>query len=237
MSLCSIKLRELEAMDAYFATPTGNPVYDVYHQRVRSLFSSPDSSGLQEQVLADALGSVHKGSTKLGADAMLNGVEVEIKPCKSERAVGSVNITDDQPTRLIKDLKTPDKLLVIGRCPGGLRFRWVVVCPMTDFAESRYKAMCNQWKQTPDPWPASVDEQITVVERLIDTRPKNTYVRSSQLKFAEIKTVLASWVHPDINHETLTRRSEDVLLRRLAGTQTSAPPTASSRPVVPVLEV
>jgi hypothetical protein len=237
ISLCSTKLQELEAMDRYFGTPTGNSVHDVYHQRVRSLFCSPDSSGLQEQVLADAVGSLHKGSKKLGADAVLDGAEVEIKPCKSEKPVGAVNITDDQPTRLIKDLQTPDKLLVIGRCPGGLRFRWVVVCPMTDFAPHRYTAMCRHWNHDPEPWPASLDEQIKVVERLAEKRTKNNYLRSSQLKFVDIQTILASWVHPDINPHTLTRRSEDVLLRRLTGTQTSAPPTVSSHPAVPVLEV
>ncbi len=235
IQLCSSKLQELQAMDAYFATPTGNAVYDAYHQRVRSLFSSPDSSGLQEQILADAIGATHKGGKKLGADAVLNGHEVEIKPCKSENAVGSVNITDDQPSRLIKDLRTPDKLLVIGRCPGGLKFRWVVVCPLTDFAESRYKAMCRHWKHDPEPWPASVDEQIKVVERLAEKRTKNNYLRSSQLKFADIHTVLASWVHPDMNPHALTRRAEDVLLRSLIGRQTSVPPMALSLPDDPVL--
>lgn len=237
IALCSTKLQELEAMDQYFATPTGNPLHDVYHQRVRALFSSPDSSGLQEQVLAEAVGATHKGNTKLGADAVLDDAEVEIKPCKSERPVGSVNITDDQPTRLIKDLQTPNKLLVIGRCPGGLRFRWVIVCPMSDFAQPRYAAMCKYWNHDPEPWPASLDEQIKVVERLADKRTKNNYLRSSQLKFTDIQTILASWVHPEINLHTLTRRAEDVLLRRLTGTQTSAPPTASSHPAVPVLEV
>lgn len=237
ISLCSTKLGELEAMDSYFGTPTGNPVYDVYHQRVRSLVSSPDSGGLQEQLLAEAIGAVHKGNTKLGADATLDGAEVEIKPCKSEKSVASVTITDDQPMRLIRDLQIPDKLLVIGRCPGGLTFRWVVVCPMTDFAEPRYKAMCNHWKHDPEPWPVAIADQSKVVEQLVDKRPKNTYVRSSSLKFTDVKTILASWVHPNIHSQTLTRRSEDVLLRRLLDTQTSAPPTVSSPPVVPVLEV
>lgn len=215
-------------MDSYFGTPTGNPVYDIYHQRVRSLFSSPDSSGLQEQILAEAVGATHKGGKKLGADAVLNGAEVEIKPCKSEKPVGSVNITDDQPSRLIKDLQTPNKLLVIGRCPGGLKFRWVVVCPMTDFAEHRYKAMCAHWKHDPEPWPASIDEQIKAVERLAEKRTKNNYLRSSQLKFADIQTILACWVHPTVNPHTLTRRAEDVLLRSLLGRQMFAPPMALS---------
>ena len=227
ISLCSVKLQELEAMDKYFGTPTGVPLYDLYHQRVRALFSSPDSSGLQEQVLAEAVGATHKGSKKLGADAVLDNAEVEIKPCKSEKTVCSVNITDDQPSRLIKDLQTPTKLLVIGRCPGGLRFRWVVVCPMTDFAQPRYLAMCKHWNHDPEPWPASLDEQIKVVERLAEKRTKNNYLRSSQLKFTDIQTILAGWVHPDIKPETLTRRSEDALLQRLTGRQTSAPPTVS----------
>lgn len=232
LALSSSALRELEDMYTFYTTPTGDARTDSYHARMVGMFSSPDSSGIQEQLLAEALGSTHKGGKKLGADAVLNGADVEIKPCKSEKAVGCVNITDDQPSRLIKDLQTPNKLLVIGRCPGGLKFRWVVVCPMTDFAEHRYMAMCKRWTHDPEPWPLSVEDQIKVVERLADKRTKNNYLRSSQLKFADIKTILASWVHPDINPQTLTRRSEDVLLRRLVDRQTSAPPTASSLPGV-----
>lgn len=210
-------LRKLEDMDTFLRTPTGNPTHDDYHRRALSMLSSPDSSGLQEEVLAESLGSVHKGGKKLGADAVLEGDDVEIKPCKSEKPVTAVNITDDTPVRLIKDIRSPEKLLVIGRCPGGIKFRWVVVCPMSDFAESRYRVMCKHWKHEPEVWPVSVDEQVAVVERLAEKRAKNSYVRSQQLKFNDIKTVLASWVHPTIVTKDLKKRAEDNVIRRVSG--------------------
>jgi hypothetical protein len=142
---------------------------------------------------------------------------MEIKPCKSERTTSAVNITDDQPSRLIKDLQKPNKILVIGRCPGGIKFRWVVVCRMTDFAESRYRAMCKHWKHTPEAWPASIDEQIHVVERLAQKRTVNSYLRSSQLKFVDIKTALTFWVHPDVDVTKLKKKAEDDIIRRFGG--------------------
>jgi len=222
INLCSDTLRKIEGAAEYFKTPTGDPVKDEYHKLALSMFSSPDSSGIQEQVLADALGSLHKGGKKLGADAVLDGVEVEIKPCKSEKSVSAVNITDDQPSRLLKDIRTPNKILVIGRCPGGIKFRWVIVCPMSDFSEYRYQAMCKHWKHDPEVWPETVEEQIAVVERLAVKRTKNNYLRSSQLKLSNIRNILGSWVHPDVDTNTLTRRSEDSLMKKIVDTQTSA---------------
>jgi hypothetical protein len=216
-------LRKLEDAAAYFAKPTGDAVKDEYHKWALAMFSSPDSSGIQEQILAEACGSVHKGGKKLGADAVLDGKEIEIKPCKSEKPVTSVNITDDQPARLIKDLHSSSKILVIGRCPGGIRFRWVVACPLSDFAQTRYLAMCAHWKHAPEEWPTSVEEQIKLVERLAEKRTKNNYLRSSQLKFSDIQTILGSWVHPDIEVPEASRRSEDALMQKLAQRQTSPP--------------
>lgn len=222
ITLCSETLRKIEHAAEYFKTPTGDPIRDEYHKLALSMFSSPDSSGIQEKVLADALGSTHKGGKKLGADSVLDGVDVEIKPCKSERSVSAVNITDDQPTRLIKDIKAPNKILVIGRCPSGIKFRWVIACLMSDFSEHRYQAMCKHWKHEPEVWPETVDEQIAVVERLAAKRTKNNYLRSSQLKFSNIHTILGSWVHPDVETSKLTRRSEDSLLKKIVDIQTSA---------------
>ncbi len=226
IKLSEEKLTELERMEAYFRAPTGNPAHDAYHQMALSMFSSPDSSGIQEQILAQAIESEHKGGKKLGADAMLDGQEVEIKPCKSTKPVSAVNITDDQPIRLIKDLQTPSKLLVIGRCPGGVKFRWVIVCRISDFAEHRYLAMCNHWKHEPEPWPVTIEEQIKVVERLAEKRTINSYLRSSQLKFKDIKEILAAWVHPEIDTDVSARRSEDVLMKKAVGIQTSVPQMA-----------
>lgn len=217
IKLSTDNLRKLEDMDAFLRTPTGNPVHDDFHRRALAMLSSPDSSGLQEEVLAESLGSAHKGGKKLGADAVLDGKDVEIKPCKSEKPVSSVNITDDQPARLIKDIQNPNKILVIGRCPGGIKFRWVIVCRMSDFSEHRYRAMCKHWNHEPEIWPDTAEEQIAVVERLAEKRTKNNYVRSQQLKFADIKTVLGSWVHPDINVKDLKKRAEDNVILRVAG--------------------
>lgn len=221
MEISEAILRELEAAVEYFRKPTGNPKHDEYHQMALSMFSSPDSSGIQEQVLAKACGSLHKGNKKLGADATWNGSDLEIKPCKSGKTVSSVNITDDQPSRLLEDMRNPSKLLVIGRCPGGLQFRWVVVCPMSDFAESRYRAMCKHWKHEPIAWPSTLEEQIRAVEDLATKRTKNNYLRSSQLKFVDIQTVQTFWVHPSVDTKTLKRRAEDDIIRRFVQTQRS----------------
>lgn len=234
VTISSDILQEIERMERYYRTPTGNPEIDRYNARVLPMLSSPDSSGIQEQTLAEACGAVHKGGKKLGADASLEENDMEIKPCKSDNPVSAVNITDDQPTRLIKDIRNPKKILVIGRCPGGIRFRWVVACLMSDFAESRYLAMCKHWNHTPEPWPSTMEEQVKVVEALAEKRTKNTYLRSSQLKFTDIRTILGSWVHPEVDRTTLKRRAEDEVIRKIDGRQTSAPPMVSSLPDVPV---
>jgi len=226
-------LYEIERMIQYFRTPVGNPLVERYHGRVLPLLCSPDSSGIQEQVLAEACQAEHKGGgKKLGADASLHGNDVEIKPCKSENSVPHVNITDDQPSRLLKDIKNPNKILVIGRCPGGITFRWVIACLMSDFAESRYLAMCNHWKHMPEPWPSTLEDQVKVVEALAEKRTKNTYFRSSTLKFKDIKTVLGGWVHPDIDVTKLKKREEDNVILKI---QRSVLPTALSHLDVPVL--
>lgn len=219
-------LMKLERMVTYFSTLTGDELIDEYHQHVVPLFSSPDSSGIQEKLLAEACGAVHKGGKKLGDDAVRGENPLEIKPCKSLNPTTSVNITDDQPSRLIKDLGTPNKLVVIGRCPGGQKFRWVIVCPLTDFAKHRYEAMCKHWNHEPETWPDSIEEQIKAVERLAEKRTKNNYLRSSPLKFADIQNVVAFWVHPDVDIKTLAKRAEDDIIRRFYDKRRSVPQTA-----------
>jgi hypothetical protein len=89
---------------------------------------------------------------------------------------------------------------------------------MSDFSESRYRAMCKHWKQPEADWPTSLDEQITLVETLVDKRGKNNYLRSSQLKFSEIKTPLAFWLHPDEEVDKIKGKSaEKDLIRRFSG--------------------
>lgn len=210
-------LFKLERMVVHFGTPTGNATTDEYYTYVLPMFSSPDSSGIQEKVLAEACGAVHKGGKKLGDDAVRGDNPLEIKPCKSVKTTSCVNITDDQPSRLIKDLQSPNKLVVIGRCPGGIKFKWVVVCPLTDFAEHRYRAMCNHWKHESEVWPESITDQIKAVERLAEKRTKNNYLRSSQLKFVDVKNVRAFWVHPDLDKTNLTNKEEDKIIRRFSG--------------------
>lgn len=212
------KLFKLEHMISHFKAPTGNPETDEYYTYILPMFSSPDSSGIQEKILAEACGAVHKGGKKLGDDAVRKENPLEIKPCKSVNATNCVNITDDQPSRLIKDLRTPNKLVVIGRCPGGTKFRWVVVCPLTDFAEHRYNAMCKLWNHEPEVWPTSLEDQIKVVECLAEKRTeKGIYLRSSTLKFKDIRNVIAFWVHPDVDKTKLTNKEEDNIIRRFSG--------------------
>jgi hypothetical protein len=211
-------LRDLERVVQYFQTPTGDPFKDQWNALALTMFSSPDSSGIQEKVLSDACGAVHKGGQKLGDDAVWGETPLEIKPCKSVKAVSAVNITDDTPSRLLKDLAVPTKLVVIGRCPGGRAFRWVVVCPLSDFNPSRYRAMCKHWKHEEEPWPEGAEEQRLVVTRLAEKRTETgTYLRSSRLNFADIRTVRAIWVHPDVERSSLLRRAEDALILRFAG--------------------
>jgi len=212
------KIRHLEKMVEYFSTATGDSFKDMCNSVALNAFSSPDSSGVQEKVLAEACGADHKGGKKLGDDAMWGTIPLEIKPCKSDKSVSSVNITDDTPLRLIKDLGVPEKLVVIGRCPGGKKFRWVVVCPLTDFAQSRYNAMSKHWKHTPEAWPESCEERIKLVERLAEKRTeKGVYLRSSTLKFKDIRNVHSFWVHPDVDKSGLQKRAEDDVIRRFGG--------------------
>lgn len=214
MELSEHVLRKIEHMYTYFSQHTGDAIRDEYYSYILPILSSPDSSGIQEILLAQACGAEHKGNKKHGDDASLPDMPLELKPCKSTRSVSCVNITDDQPSRLKKDLETPNKHVVIGRCPGGIQFKWVVACPLSDFAESRYRGMCSNWKHEPEEWPTTVEDQIRVVERLAEKRTKNTYKRTSTLKFTDIRNVTAFWVHPDIDKTKLTRKAEDDIIRR-----------------------
>lgn len=217
LRILSDKLLLLEAVVRHCAIPTGNAIQDLVNQCMLDVISSPNGSDVQERLVAEACGATHKGLVKLGADATLAGDDLEIKPCKSTKTVSAVNITDDTPSRLAKDLKTPGKIVVIARCPGGKKFRWVVACLMSDFAESRYLAMCKKWKQPAQPWPAVHEDQLRLVEALEAIRQEGDYLRSSTLKFADVKAVLGSWVHPDETVASLKGRSnEEKLLRRLS---------------------
>jgi hypothetical protein len=211
------KLRLLEDIARHCAIPSGNPVQDLVNNTMLSVLSSPNGSDVQERLIAEACGALHKGEVKLGADAVLDGDDLEIKPSKCTKTTSSVNITDDTPSRLLKDLRTPNKKVAIGRCPGGKKFRWVAVCPMTDFAESRYKAMCKHWAQPVAPWPSTIEEQISLVEALVSVQGKNKYLRSSQLKFDNVKTILGGWVHPEAIVQNKSRSAEDKLMCRLGG--------------------
>jgi hypothetical protein len=218
LRILSEKLRLLEEVVRHCAIPTGNAIQDLVNQCMLDVIASPNGSDVQERLVAEACGATHKGLVKLGADATLAGDDLEIKPCKSTKTVSAVNITDDTPTRLAKDLKTPGKIVVIARCPGGMKFRWVVACLMSDFAESRYKAMCKKWKQPVQPWPAAHEEQIQLVEALEPFRREGDYLRSSTLKFADVKVVLGSWVHPDEVIADLKSKSSEVnLMRKIGG--------------------
>jgi hypothetical protein len=218
LRILSEKLLLLEEVVRHCALPTGNATQDLINACMLDVIASPNGSDVQERLVAEACGATHKGLVKLGADATLAGEDLEIKPCKKVGTLSSVNITDDTPARLAKDLKIPGKTVAIARCPGGKKFRWVVLCPMTDFAEPRYKAMCKKWKQPTQPWPETLDEQLHLVEALEEVRQEGDYLRSSQLKFGDIKTILAAWVHPDEKTADLKgRSSEEKLMRQLAG--------------------
>lgn len=219
ITISASDLLRLEEIVTFCKVTTGNPIQDLINQTMLSVLSSPNGSDVQERLISDACGAVHKGEKKLGADALLeDGNELEIKPSKSMSTTSSVNITDDTPSRLLKDLRNTGMKVAIGRCPGGHKFRWVVMCPMSDFTESRYKAMCKKWKQPEQPWPATVDEQVALVETLEAVRQEGEYLRSSQLKFCDVKNVLAFWLHPDENVSALKGKSaETELIRRLAG--------------------
>jgi hypothetical protein len=206
-------LRRLEAYVARCNAPTGDPIQDEINQAFLGVLASPNGCDIQEKLIAEACGAAHKGNKKLGADATLSGDELEIKPCKGPKDITSVNITDDTPSRLLKDMRQPNKRTVIGRARGGMRFDWLVVCPTSDFAESRYKKFCSRWKYAERPWPATLEEQIRLVESLPE-RPSGEYVRSAQLKLTDIKTILGSWIHPDIDVEALTGRTAELRMQQ-----------------------
>jgi hypothetical protein len=217
LSILSEKLLVLEDIVRHCAIPTGSPIQDLINQTMLSVLSSPNGSDVQERLISEACGGAHKGEVKLGADAVLgDGADLEVKPSKSAKTTSSVNITDDTPSRLLKDLNAPTKKVAIGRCPGGKKFRWVVVCPMTDFAESRYRAMCKHWGQPEALWPSTIEEQIPLVEALVSVQGTNKYLRSSQLKFDNVKTIVGGWVHPEATMEK-AKSAEDRLMQRLAG--------------------
>lgn len=226
------KLRFLEEIVQHCSTPTGHSLQDLINKVFLSVLSSPNGSDVQELLIAEACSAAHKGDVKLGADATFSdGEELEIKPSKAVKTTCSVNITDDTPARLLKDMQTPGKKIAIGRCPGGKKFKWLVVCPMSDFEETRYLAMCKHWNHPVRPWPAVYEEKIQIVKELTTAaaQVKNKYLRSSQLKFNDIRTILGSWVHPDESLDTLKGRSaENLLAVKLVRIQMSAPQTALS---------
>lgn len=217
LRIASEHLRILEDIASHCAISTGNVLQDMANQITLSAMSSSNDSSVQESLIARACGATHKGDKKLGADAMLDSEELEIKPNKNPKTQSSVNITDDTPSRLLKDMRSPGKKLAIGRCPGGKKFSWVVVCPMSDFAETRYRTFCKRWKHSACEWPTTLEEQIRLVEA-IPPRPTGEYVRSSTLKFADVRNILGGWIHPEIDVGALKGKSaEEKLMQRISG--------------------
>jgi hypothetical protein len=226
--ILSNKLRLLEEIVEHCSKVTGNPLQDLINQGFMSVLSSPNGSDVQERLIAEACNATHKGDVKLGADAKCSdGEDLEIKPSKCTKTTSSVNITDDTPSRLLKDMETPGKKIAIGRCPGGRKFKWVVVCPMSDFEETRYTAMCKHWNHPPRDWTTVYYDKLQIVRELVAVQGKNKYLRSSTLKFKDIRNILGSWVHPDELVDVLKGKSaEAILMRQLADIQMSAPPMA-----------
>lgn len=141
-SINSSILGHLPERVAFCKTPTGNAIQDDINKDWLSFATSPNSSDVQEKILVEACGGLHKGNKKLGADGGIGGFDLEAKPCKRVATVSSVNITDYTPSRFLKDIRNTKKLVVIGRCPGGLEWKWVAMCYMSQFTESLYKGLC-----------------------------------------------------------------------------------------------
>lgn len=219
-------LARLPARVAFCNTPTGNMIQDEINKDWLSFATSPNSSDVQEKILVEACGGLHKGGKKLGADGGIGDSDLEAKPSKAAKA-NSVNITDDTPERLLKDVRNPKKLVVIGRCPGGLEWKWVALCYMSQFAESRYKGLCKKFKVVPATWPSTLDEQAAKVEALVHLRDSGSYLRSAPLRFDDINEVVAFWSNPDLP-SSKSRSAEERIIQRFSKTQTSAPQMASS---------
>jgi hypothetical protein len=208
-------LASLSARAAFCRTPTGSATQDSINQDWLAFATSPNSSDVQEKILVEACGGQHKGGKKLGADGGLDGVDLEAKPSKSPKTTSAVNITDDSPERLLKDIQNPHKLIVIGRCPGGLSWKWVLLCRASQFNESRYRGLCKSLKHVDlEPFPVTVEEQVKKVEILVPMRATGTYLRSAQLKFADIKEVVAFWVNPEHPLNSKSRAAEDTVIQR-----------------------
>lgn len=218
-------LGRLPARVAFCKTLTGNAIQDEINQDWLSFATSPNSSDVQEKILVEACGGLHKGNKKQGADGGIGDSDLEAKPCKSIKTTCSVNITDYTPTRLIKDIRNSKKLVVFGRCPGGLEWKWVALCYMSQFTESLYKELCREFKVVPESWPSTVDEQTAKVEALVKLRDSGNYLRSAKLKFEDIKEVVAFWSNPNITLSKY-RSAEDRIIQRFSQTQTSPPQTA-----------
>ena len=218
-------LRRLPERIKFCSTSTGNAIQDEINKDWLSFATSPNSSDVQEKILVEACGGLHKGGKKLGADGGIGHSDLEAKPCKSINTTCDVNITDYTPTRLIKDIRNSKKLVVIGRCPGGLEWKWVALCSMSQFTESLYKGLCKKFKVVPESWPSTVDEQAAKVEALVKLRDSGNYLRSAQLKFDDIKEVLAFWSNPNLP-PLKYRSAEDRIIQRFSQTQTSPPQTS-----------
>jgi hypothetical protein len=210
---------------AFCKTLTGNSIQDEINKDWLSFATSPNSSDVQEKILVEACGGLHKGSKKLGADGGIGDSDLEAKPSKSVKKASSVNITDYTPERLLKDIRNTEKLVVIGRCPGGLEWNWVALCYMSQFTESLYKGLCKKFKVVPEPWPSTVDEQVVKVEALVKLRDSGNYLRSAPLKFNDIKEVVAFWSNPNLP-PSKSKSAEDLIIKRFSQTQTSPPPMA-----------
>lgn len=208
-------LSSLAERAAFCRIPTGSAIQDSINQDWLAFATSPNSSDVQEKILVEACGGHHKGGKKLGADGGLDGVDLEAKPSKATKPTSAVNITDDSPERLLKDVQNPHKLIVIGRCPGGLSWKWVLLCRASQFHESRYRGLCKSLKHVdPDPFPATLDEQVKKVEALVPLRATGTYLRSAQLKFADIKEVVGFWANPEYPLAPKSRSAEDAIIQR-----------------------
>ena len=162
-----------------------------------------------EKIGALSIGATHS-SSKLGADGILNGDGVEVKPFKKSPGTKSVAvINDDTPMKLLKSHETEKWLVLLCANKQGTQVQYAICAPFHYWETSRYQAILKKLKLDTDPswtWgselPLQADQRLACLKELVTKHKEGTYVRSSSLSLDVIQKIskeeLSFWKHPDL---------------------------------------
>jgi hypothetical protein len=205
-------LRKPETIGNQIKTLLSDEQYREFHevaQVAKLCLSSSATNDYLEKIGAESIGFQHLDN-KLGADGVLNGEYVEIKPFKKSPGTKDVAVVnDDTPMKLLKSYKDIQWLVLLCADKDGQRIQYAICAPFKYWENNRYSAICEKLKLTAETgwnWgstlPSDHAERLKCLEELEKKHMKHTYVRSSSLSLEVLEMIpreeISFWKHPDL---------------------------------------